>query len=1592
MGDWDFVCALCAAPFSAASFEEPEEDEEEDGVNRSLLPKAAIAWLERLCVVGENEDAVGVGRCYISGPGKEEMYGSVGVAPGDHPNAPAAEGDDVNISVYYNYADDSLGAIPMHTKCLDILKKVLQRDGYELSADTLYASFLEVHEEGMCCLALDYYDFDGLTDQYFSLEAGQEAFVCDPIVIFQLEEYLDGLPTLKPTDGLAKSESNKFVSRMQDPFSLLPPEIILAIMYLIPRESFIPFLLASPTARRIELSNSFFHARMAIDMPWAWELIEGPHSRRMDIDWRAVYVHLRTESSAHRANAIPGLANRRRIWDVCGQAARIYERRAEEEKKATEQVYVPEDIKARATCSHVPHVLSPVPTKAAALTVWLPVTASLMGNEKKVRLFWTAKGVLSSITFEFNLGSGEEKVLFGSGQGVKVDECTIEAGDWIDGFEFSIKKFEANEGGSGGKENDASGDEDEDEDEDNEDENEDNEDEDDKDDDEDDEDGEEDEDGGEVEDDASNNEDDASNDEDEASDDEDNVNDEEGSTSGTENSDSDDEDGASDKRESGLAIMGVIVRRLVGESVVFGNMSGHRRLSVVQEGHTFVGLRGEASNGVISRVGLLELPELLGPQRRSAPDTSVPAAPLACHPSRFGYWGVQEASDLVPFYPLYFGRTENELAALTGIAVGSNSLGIAVYHDRRVSMSAGKLEEGFTKYFPIDGKGGERVIGFTVTMGPLVDGFKLVTNRGRQAISGRTGMNADSVTSTPSNPCVLAGLYCSYEYRSEDDNRLSSVSVLVSPGSSETADFDYFVRDQCMWEPSPPPATWCPSTPAFGAFADDKYAVFLDLSKPVREIKGLLAAPDWVDVVELGGFVIRYADGTDVYVGLPSSIWSQLDDDEPLKELPRHQHMSTSLGPMKPPELPAHVKGDEEVRAQNKDGAVWRLGEEGDRIAKVVVWETGSGRIDGLQFHSETGKASLRWGKCGSKPAGEVGAGDGNCHFSLSSSMALASIKPDLDELFRAITKVDEMREGGDLVANDPRVRPHLSRVRSIVRNQRPLQKLYSIDYERDIPYRAFLSDIFNYGIYESLVDAHFCVARLCSLSHTFANPDLCPFDVGFFVSFFDWIDHLLPIGREREILAFASAGRLPDGYVMECLESILYATLEILQYLSRERLREIVLSPEQRLSTFLVHVWMNWPRLSALLAEIPPKMVEACVLGFPMLYTVLNDHDARQAAFSAMPPEIRNNPRRFYDRCARHVRATIVPSEPNGEIFMSNHFRTLIPFTKIPGFRQPSKKLLIALMEYLRDPEHLVPLHWREVWVGLVSLCLPAQQAHRWLVEYGLFECIVRVRLTDHAAPMLDSMTAALRRAITSRRALRGFRNSYRKFTKSGVYPPYHALDEEDEFTRTTFNSCEAALIEADSEWKRAAICCNAACPAGGGGDKPLRACFSYFYDAQLEAHQRPGDLQARELLHLVKIATGTFSENYDLFMSIRPDEEIYVQIDLRPLLSGNPISANSIPLDDDRKRRIESDPWYTPFKVFDVEVYFMHEGKSCMRLMQFMNEELAGHIRMPFRSLTQPFFDDGATFDEWPEPYWRTERERLFGRNPDSPDAVDN
>lgn len=867
MGSWDFVCGLCAAPFSSRSVE-PNDDSK---IDFSLLPKASVQWLNRVLAIAENEDAIGIERCYISGLGRDVDYGHIEVAAGDHPSAPAASShEQMDLATYHDYSTDSVGAIPLHPECFDILKKVLGRAGYEVNVDTLYASLIDKHEKSSSCLNFNYYDFDGLTDQYFWLSPGQEAFMCNPINIAHLNDYLRNLPTSDSTDTPPVS-SSELITDHHDPFSCLPPELITAIMLYIPRDAFIPFVLASPAVRCIQLTNSFFIARIATDMPWAWEILDSRRPRT-DVDWRAVYMHLHKEAGPGRTNAIPGLANRRRIWDVCGQVAAIYARRTAEERQSTSQFELPDAVKARATCVYVPHVLSPVPKGAASVTVWLPVTSASIASTKIVKLFWNAEGVLSSIVFEFD----DVNVAFGN-IGTRADDCIIGPGDWIDGFELSIM------------------------------------------------------------------------------------------------SDID-----------GLTVKGVTVRRLLAEPLSFGDMSGHRRLAVVQEGCTLVGLRGEIANGVVSRLGLLGLPELLGPPRGPAPDLSVckllwhervPDPGMSCSPSEFGYWSSDATPDTILMHALYFGRTEDELAGLTGIAVTQNLLGIAVYHNGRVSHYAGRFPDGPMKYFPIDGKAGERVVAFANDVGPLVSGFKIMTNRStRQAVFADSAEGQYIVTPTPADDFILAGMYCSYAYKSAGDDRLSSISALRVLGSGETADFTRFERDDASWEPVLPPSSWSCSEPTYGSIKPGRLSTYLDFSKPVTEIAGLLAAPDWLDIAELGGFTIRYADGSEVVVGVTSSIWSRLDADKPLQELPRRKHMATSFG-RHPPELPAHVHDDDAVRAQNGRGGVWRLGSDGEKVTKLVVWEN-QGRLDGLQFQSATGQSSIRWGKCGSTATGEIVASE----------------------------------------------------------------------------------------------------------------------------------------------------------------------------------------------------------------------------------------------------------------------------------------------------------------------------------------------------------------------------------------------------------------------------------------------------------------------------------------------------------------------------------------------------------------------------------------------------------------------------------------
>ncbi|KAL1668930.1 hypothetical protein GGF50DRAFT_45560 [Schizophyllum commune] len=606
--------------------------------------------------------------------------------------------------------------------------------------------------------------------------------------------------------------------------------------------------------------------------------------------------------------------------------------------------------------------------------------------------------------------------------------------------------------------------------------------------------------------------------------------------------------------------------------------------------------------------------------------------------------------------------------------------------------------------------------------------------------------------------------------------------------------------------------------------------------------------------------------------------------------------------------------------------------------------------------------------------------------------MALSSIKHDLDLLVDLIVRMTESEED---ILHDARDQVHIPRVLQIVHQQRPLQKLYNFSVPWEVSFTTFLIDNSNHDLYELLLRSLYCVSRLCMLDNMLSRRDLSLFDTNFFLAVFEWIDYFLPIGREREVGQHHAAGRLPEDFILGHVDVALCAVVEIFQFLRHEKLREIFLAPGQRLTAVLARAWLKWPSLYRLVPIVPPRVIEACVMGFPLLHERLQDRDLQEMARDVILPGVCYSPRRFYRRYARHIRATMIPQEPDGESFVQNHLNSIISFTHVPGFESIPRELVVALMDCLRHPNHLVPPHWYSVWAVLAPLCIPNPRVTQAAVQHGLFECLVRVRLTDPATPMLAEMTKALRKTIVSPRVVRGFQTSFcRLQSNRGIFPPFDAFDEEEDYTENTFRFCFNRWDDAEFSWTKEATCCNAACPADGGDIDALRACICgealYCSKACQRAHwvggnhrwkcptsldpeksgtrslnpsslriliRKEGIVKARDMYNIVALAARTFGDSYDQIMEMPYRSGI--KIDLRSLLEGREVMIHLLPEAGETKEGAldaAQPPWY------DVEVYFMHEGKTRTRLMQFVHEEHAGRFRMPFRLLTQAYFGESS------------------------------
>ncbi|KAK4157424.1 hypothetical protein C8A00DRAFT_11764 [Chaetomidium leptoderma] len=239
---------------------------------------------------------------------------------------------DGDIENYDTGHGDGIVVYPLHRCCLNILARVLTGSGNVAKIDkhVLYDTMEEanIDWEGARRLFLDYgIRANGQKEVWASIP-GEEFAVTNPSPTPEVTELLkgflaDGVFGLRPgSHGVMR------VPQVRDPFSRLPPELLINIFRLLPGHTLLALLKASWPAFCATRRNGFWRWFLKHDMPWLtelWPLLD-EQQQGPEPSYKALYLWLNdiTISKYGMNGPFMSLANRRRIWGVCEQLASGY--------------------------------------------------------------------------------------------------------------------------------------------------------------------------------------------------------------------------------------------------------------------------------------------------------------------------------------------------------------------------------------------------------------------------------------------------------------------------------------------------------------------------------------------------------------------------------------------------------------------------------------------------------------------------------------------------------------------------------------------------------------------------------------------------------------------------------------------------------------------------------------------------------------------------------------------------------------------------------------------------------------------------------------------------------------------------------------------------------------------------------------------------------------------------------------------------------------------------------------------------------------------------------------------------------------------
>jgi hypothetical protein len=225
---------------------------------------------------------------------------------------------------------------------------------------------------------------------------------------------------------------------LNDPLSVLPYDIVLSITEHLPVRSVQELSRASwhvfTLTRQDTFWRSLTHRHI---LPWLWELpdlFDDTTQASFPTSKNAKNVFLWWNESTRGGFGCEGplmcLANRRRIWEACGELAVDYQRILDTWKTVVPNNEEAKDILENAVCLHMPVVMYPHAHAQGAHTIatqFIDSWTDLEDRSCQLDTYWTPSQMLTGISISF----GKQKRVFGVAKGDKGCEVRMAPGEWI---------------------------------------------------------------------------------------------------------------------------------------------------------------------------------------------------------------------------------------------------------------------------------------------------------------------------------------------------------------------------------------------------------------------------------------------------------------------------------------------------------------------------------------------------------------------------------------------------------------------------------------------------------------------------------------------------------------------------------------------------------------------------------------------------------------------------------------------------------------------------------------------------------------------------------------------------------------------------------------------------------------------------------------------------------------------------------------------------------------------------------------------------------------------------------------------------------